>query len=195
MSSYEDSVTSSVEQETGETSSWATERVSRKSRGSETMGECIACTEVQYTVQVPCQHYYCRTCVTRLVSAAMRDESLFPPKCCGKEMPLSVLRPYITDALTTKYEQRAIEFGTPCRTYCCSCEIFISPESIKGNQGNCTACNLDTCMLCKGQFHSGDCPEDPALERVLQLAQAVGWQRCIECQNMIERRDGCNHMT
>lgn len=130
----------------------------------------------------------------RLVSDSTVDESLFPPRCCGQEMPMSLLRPYMTAELTAEFELKAIEFGTPYRTYCYVCGIFINPDGIQGHQAHCTVCNLDTCILCNGRSHDEDCPKDPALEAALQLAQEKGWQRCMSCQTMIERREGCNHM-
>lgn len=102
---------------------------------------------------------------------------------------------YITVELAAKFELTAIEFGTPYRTYCHSCGKFINPDGIQAHQAHCTVCNLDTCILCNGRFHGGNCPKDPALEAVLRLAQETGWQRCMSCQTMVERGEGCNHMT
>ena len=196
LSCYGESVISFHEQEIGESSSWAAGRKIGKYTGKgKAKNECVACSEIQETVQVPCQHHYCKECVVRLVSDSIVDESLFPPRCCGQEMPISLIRPYITAELTAEFEQKAIELGTPYRTYCHSCGTFMSPDGIQGHRAYCTTCNLDTCILCKGRFHDGDCPKDPALEAVLQLAQETGWQRCTSCQTMIERGEGCNHMT
>lgn len=196
LSCYGGSITSLNEQETGESSSWAAGyRTAKFNKKRKVKNECVACSEMQYTLQLPCQHQYCKTCLRILVSDSTVDESLFPPRCCGQEMPMSLLRPYITTELTAKFEQRAIEFGTPYRTYCYSCGTFINPDGIQGHQAHCTTCKLDTCMLCKGQFHGGDCPKNPALEQVLRLAQAEGWQQCMSCKTMIERREGCNHIT
>ena len=196
VSCYGESIISFNEQEISESSSWVAGRNLGYSKGrGKTKNECVACSEIRDTVQVPCQHHYCKICVVRLVSDSTVDESLFPPRCCGQEMPMSLIRPYITAELTAKFEQTAIEFGTPYRTYCYSCGNFVNLDGIRGHRAHCTTCNFDTCMLCKGQFHHGDCPKDPALEAVLRLARETGWQRCASCQTMIERREGCNHMT
>lgn len=157
--------------------------------------ECVACKEVRRTLQAPCEHQYCTTCVVRLVTDSTIDESLFPPHCCGREMPMSLIRPYITTELAAKFEQKAFEFGTSSRTYCYSCGKFITPDGIQGHRAHCTSCAMDTCLLCRRRSHEGRCPEDPALETVLQLAKQRGWQRCSHCHAMIERQYGCNHMT
>ncbi|KAL6713732.1 hypothetical protein ACLMJK_008224 [Lecanora helva] len=179
----------SLPQQTGESSAWAA------NRAGSTKYECVACLNIQDTIQMPCQHRYCKNCVVQLVTDALIDETLYPPRCCRREMPKSLLRRYLTFDLAAKWEQKAIEFGTPCRTYCYSCSLFINPAAIRGYLAHCNNCNLDTCLFCGGRFHEGNCPKDPALERVLQVAQEAGWQRCTECQNMIERYQGCNHIT
>jgi hypothetical protein len=182
------------QQETGESSSWAAGR-NKSNWTGDVKNECIACSEIEDTIQVPCQHHYCKLCVTRLVDDSTVDESLFPPRCCGRQMPMTLLRPQITDELAAKFELKAIELGTSHRTYCNYCRLFIRPDAIQGRRAHCMDCDGDTCVLCHGKFHDEDCPKDPALQALLELAQKTGWQRCMSCQNMIERRDGCNHMT
>ena len=200
ISCYSESINLFSEHETGESSFWAAGRNRDEHKGKgkgkgKAKNECVACSEIRDTLQAPCQHHYCKACVIRLVSDSTVDESLFPPRCCGKEMPKSLIRPFITAELATKFEKASIEFGTPYRTYCYSCGTFINPDNIQRHQAHCTVCNHDTCMLCKGHFHSGDCHKDPALETVLRLAKETGWQRCTSCHAMIERREGCNHIT
>lgn len=195
---YGGSITSTQDHDFVESSEWAAGRrpASNSTGKRRTWHECTACLEQSdETVQAPCKHHYCKTCVTQLVSDSTVDESLFPPRCCRREMPISLLRPYLTTAMTAKFEQKAIEFGTNYRTYCYSCNEFINPDGISGHRAHCTACDRETCMLCKSEFHEQDCPKNASLDAVLQLAQETGWQRCNGCQTMIERREGCNHIT
>lgn len=191
MSCYSESVVSFTGAEAGESSSWASSRGTGKSR---IRHECVVCSEIRETVQLQCQHRYCKACVTRLISDATVDESLFPPRCCDQTMPLSLIRPFISAELAAKIQQKAIEYGTPYRTYCTSCGVFINLDNIEGHRGHCFRCDKDTCILCKGRYHDGDCPRDPALEGVLQLAREAGWQRCLGCHAIVERREGCNHI-
>ncbi|KAE8134194.1 hypothetical protein BDV38DRAFT_255817 [Aspergillus pseudotamarii] len=39
-----------------------------------------------------CSHYYCRSCIGRLVHDSFADESLFPPKCCRVPFPLLTMK-------------------------------------------------------------------------------------------------------
>ncbi|QSZ35863.1 hypothetical protein DSL72_006985 [Monilinia vaccinii-corymbosi] len=49
--------------------------------------------------------------------------------------------------------------------------------------------------LCKATAHTGDCPNDAALQQVLDIARESGWQRCHSCWSIVELQHGCNHMS
>ncbi|KAF7117939.1 hypothetical protein CNMCM5793_007289 [Aspergillus hiratsukae] len=161
--------------------------------------ECAVCTELlpsSDTIPAPCHHIYCRTCAVKLFQDSMTDETLFPPRCCRKEIPLSLVSGFLGLARTQEFEEKAIEFTDPHRTYCSnpSCSKYIFPYSVSSYIGTCTHCSSRTCMHCKRPSHEGDCP-DPEDEELLQLAEREGWRRCFQCRNMIELGTGCNHIT
>jgi hypothetical protein len=52
---------------------------------------CVICMErvnPKLSLHAPCDHDYCRDCLTRLVENCTRDESLFPLRCC--KIPLLI---------------------------------------------------------------------------------------------------------
>ena len=102
-------------------------------------GECTACLEDQEILQMPCEDCYCRTCTVRLFADSLHDETLYPPKCCGKTIPISLAQSFLGSDLATRFERKAIEFGTQNRTYCCAtdCATFIEPGYIAGAVGTC----------------------------------------------------------
>lgn len=65
----------------------------------------------------------------------------------------------------------------------------------------CTSCSMQTCTQCKrpADEHNGGaggvCPEDADIKKLMSTAQQRGWQQCYRCKNMVEKTDGCNHMT
>ncbi|KAJ3745999.1 hypothetical protein DFH05DRAFT_902447 [Lentinula detonsa] len=55
---------------------------------------CVICMESYdddsvYRVQT-CEHYYCASCLAHYVETCINDESLFPPKCCGRTLNFTV---------------------------------------------------------------------------------------------------------
>ncbi|RSL65566.1 hypothetical protein CEP53_003620 [Fusarium sp. AF-6] len=64
---------------------------SAASRAQPETRECIACTDrfpAPALLRSPCSHEYCRECLVGLVQSSLRDESLFPPRCCTQPIPI-----------------------------------------------------------------------------------------------------------
>lgn len=182
-----------------ESSAWA---AFRKGSGDDKpkKGNCIACGDEKdfYEVaRVPCNHEYCRPCLKDLFSLSMKDETLFPPRCDGEEIPLSRVRFFLPSELAKEFETKYNELSTKNRTYCHdrSCDTFIPVMSIDNDIATCTKCNKTTCTMCKLPSHTGDCPEDEALQQLLETTETQQWQRCPTCKAIVELNTGCNHIT
>ncbi|EHK18242.1 uncharacterized protein TRIVIDRAFT_159594 [Trichoderma virens Gv29-8] len=183
----------------GESSSAQAKRTS-KSASASLRRRCLACTaDVPFfeMVQCPCSHEYCRGCIAELFKAAMSDESLFPPRCCGQSIPLGINQIFLTAELVGEYRAKELEYNTPNRTYCHqpTCSAFIPLQFIQGDTAICIKCRSETCTICKGPSHDDHCPEDMATLDVLRIASENGWQRCYSCRRVVDLSTGCNHIT
>lgn len=180
-----------------ESSTWATSRQKYPDGGHRQCTICDTKTPLSRVFQTPCGHHYCSTCLHTLFEMSTTDESLFPPRCCRQQIPLSSVRLYLNSALMREFERKSVEFRTTNRTYCSqpTCSTFITTTGITGERATCTACGTRTCTICKGNAHEGDCPEDTATQQVLETAREQGWQRCYNCRRLVELDVGCNHMT
>ncbi|KAK5164724.1 hypothetical protein LTR04_001645 [Oleoguttula sp. CCFEE 6159] len=159
---------------------------------------CVVCQEGKEAIHVaPCQHEYCFECLEELFRTSMTDESLFPPRCCRQPIPLDTVATCLPAHLVATFETKKVEFETVNRTYCSSptCSAFIPAQAIDGDVATCQGCSTRTCTICKGAAHSGDCPNDEALQQLLETATTAGWQRCQSCRRFIELNHGCNHIT
>ncbi|KAA6409835.1 MAG: IBR finger domain [Lasallia pustulata] len=162
--------------------------------------QCVACQERKHTFDVleaPCHHIYCRDCVSDLFQTSTTDESLFPPRCCRQNIPLTLASDFLTSQFMDRFEEKEIEFTTLDRTYCAqsTCSAFIPSHRIDGDRASCPMCHQDTCTICKGLSHDEDCPNDRALQNLLATAAEAGWRRCYACRRFVELEQGCNHMT
>jgi hypothetical protein len=161
---------------------------------------CVACTErflEPYTFPAPCRHRYCADCLTVLFEHAAKDESMYPPRCCGQVIPLASVRSVIGPNLFAAFANKAVEFETTDRTYCAnpSCRSFVPPARISRNTALCLKCGKTTCAICKSAAHLGSCPSDPHAKLLLKLAQKKQWQSCGKCHTLVEKKSGCNHIT
>ncbi|KAF4967967.1 hypothetical protein FSARC_4579 [Fusarium sarcochroum] len=176
-----------------ESSAWAA------SRRQQTI-QCVSCFDElpePALSQAPCSHHYCQECLITLVQNALRDEGLFPPRCCTQTIPIEDGNRFLTPELVGQYRAKKLEFETPNRTYCHdpTCGVFVPPDFIEADTGTCPSCNKKTCVLCKDKTHAGVCPEDTASQELLRLAQAEGWQRCSSCDRVMDLMHGCNHIS
>ncbi|KJZ78184.1 hypothetical protein HIM_02222 [Hirsutella minnesotensis 3608] len=188
---------------TGESSSQAAARGPARGRHGEPVETrpCASCADDQVAANLtrcPCAHEYCRECFNRMFEMATTDESMFPPRCCQRPIPLDDHLDVLASGLVRRYREKAREYSIQDRTYCHApqCSAFIPPERIANNVATCPRCREETCALCKREMHDGaDCPNDEATQRVLRVAREQGWQQCPRCNRLVEKRSGCNHIS
>lgn len=165
--------------------------------------DCVICgdrTPSTRTVQVPCadRHHYCRDCITDLFVRASKDESLFPPRCDGVLIPLSLVERLLPSRDLAVFRAKAVEFGTTNKLYCSTptCSTFLG--SADGGKAGiaCGSCQASTCRACKAPWHGlfGACAEGADDEVAAALTKQEGFQRCPGCKRVVELSVGCFHM-
>ncbi|KAI0746964.1 hypothetical protein C8Q80DRAFT_810441 [Daedaleopsis nitida] len=172
--------------------------------------ECVSCMDPIHGVEVraPCDHYYDKECVLALFTAALRDETLFPPRCCRKRIPVTLVQPHLSPEALSQFKSKVKELRVEKRVYCAkpSCSRFLGAQyegvlpGLLAPNLKCPArgCGTYTCSWCKNEIKRGErhrCEESSADLRVLALGQEAGWVRCPGCEAMIELTMGCYHMT
>ena len=135
---------------------------------------------------------------------------MFPPRCCGRPIPLQSVRSHLTRELIQLFEAKTIEFGTPNRVYCSNprCSRFLAAQQGKAMDHfssrirTCLApgCKAETCISCKAGVDRGTssfhvCQKDADNQDVLALAKQAEWARCPGCEALVELNLGCFHMT
>ncbi|KAL3456039.1 hypothetical protein BJX64DRAFT_294461 [Aspergillus heterothallicus] len=126
---------------------------------------CLACGDLKRPsrlVQFPCVHEYCHACLISFVETSLSDDSLFPPRCCGMEIPITAGRgKAIGEDLMQRFETKLVEMRTINRTYCYEpgCGAFLHPDLIPQGGGLviCPECRALTCSRCKRVGHIGEC--------------------------------------
>ncbi|KAK0452403.1 hypothetical protein EV421DRAFT_1898139 [Armillaria borealis] len=181
------------------------------SRGGRNFGEsissnCSVCLDniEGHVITAPCGHTYDAACMEALISAATKDESLFPPKCCRDPIPIESVQSHIDATVLATFKEKSIEFSTPIRVYCSNpkCSRFLGPKNDgKSPSAPLTcSCTTITCNSCRGNIANGDvlshsCASDALEQEVRALADKKKWATCPGCSNLVELSIGCSHMT
>ena len=74
---------------------------------------CIACLDPENgnEIRLVCGHVMCYGCVNQIFDLAATDESLFPPNCCEKPIPMRDVAPHIDSEVYERYYTKAPEFS------------------------------------------------------------------------------------
>lgn len=165
---------------------------------SKPTSNCDSCLEQRQIFLIKsCNHSYCYTCIRELFLGAIRDEELYPPRCCAEPFPAETASQVLGNNELDDFNQKATEYTAEHRVYCAEpgCSSFIPQSAIQCDIGTCPGCQKETHLPCGALAHSGvDCPLDNTLQTFLSMASAQGWQRCYSCRAMVELKHGCNHM-
>ncbi|KGO72720.1 Zinc finger, RING/FYVE/PHD-type [Penicillium italicum] len=169
-------------------------------RANSVMRECVSCfTKVDSIIfKGSCGHEFCRDCTRQMFLGAIKDEELYPPRCCGNVIPPGVALRILNYEELRNFSERALEWTAKDRLYCAepTCSKFIPPFAIHHEHGTCPECHQQTHVPCRSLAHPHvDCPMDEPLHAVLEMADAENWRRCFNCRAMVELYQGCNHMT
>jgi hypothetical protein len=119
-------------------------------------------------------------------------------QCCQQYVPITILADVLSNEFVARYELMVLEQTTPNPTYCANpaCASFIPSTNYHGPDAARCNCGTETCRHCRTASHAGrGCIADTATEQVRALAAVVGWKTCPACGTMVERRDGCLHMS
>ncbi|KAB5578460.1 hypothetical protein GE09DRAFT_1214631 [Coniochaeta sp. 2T2.1] len=126
---------------------------------------------------------------TQVRNALRQGDAGWPPRCCAPDEGVigeGVVEWLGDGALTTFYRRRRAEMGVPVgdRVYChvLTCSSFIPPAHHRTEEGG-----VNRIAECQ-------CPQDPEMEAVMQTIEQHGYQFCSNCNAVVERIDGCNHI-
>lgn len=167
---------------------------------SEDMSTCTVCTSeiaLSQLIGLRCGSLYCKDCLTKVFENAMKDETAYPPSCCGgEEIPIKLATKHLPKSLITRFKARKLELTTRNKTYCYQpiCSAFIAPHSIHNGQAICQTCRSVTCNKCRKRFHFGPCVQTEDEAAFFELIRSTRWKRCPACRRMVEKNDGCNHI-
>ena len=174
---------------------------------------CPICTdEISHAEQLGCGHSYCSGCLQHYLESAPHTK-IFPLACIGDEgackVPISIpeirrfLQPQVFQALVevafrSYLDQHAQELKF-CTTPDCQ-QIYRHNSNTRVLQ--CPSCFSTICSACDEEAHEGmTCQERlhkvsaAEQDRLFNVWANEHGKQCPECGRVIEKNEGCNHMT
>ncbi|TIA66653.1 hypothetical protein D6C83_02284 [Aureobasidium pullulans] len=129
--------------------------------------DCIVCHCTGWTSEIyrmACGHHYCYKYVNYCFDFALRDESMWPPQCCGKLWPnCSELKDVLEADTYDRVALKTMKLAVPMsqRDTCVGCSSQIPDGYVTDEKEPlCTECDGTTCIGCKAPMHDGACVAD-----------------------------------
>jgi len=123
----------------------------------------------------------------------MKDEGLFPAKCCGNRFSLRTMLSIIGMKGCSEHIIKAREYEAKNKLYCpdprCSEFLGSKDETVEV----CTSCFGKICKDCSAQAHRGAC-STVETSQFIDLATQKGWRQCNACRRFVELNGGCYHI-
>ncbi|KAI6096340.1 hypothetical protein EV401DRAFT_2083099 [Pisolithus croceorrhizus] len=188
----------------------------KSSTASQSETACPICLDdISISFRLGCGHAYCVACLRHFLLSAL-EGSDFPLRCLGNDghcgVPISIptiqrfLPPasfnrLLEAAFTFYLTKRPTEFKY-CKTPDCT-QIYRSTSPEARASLRCPSCFSDVCSSC-GESHDGlQCAEVRQRQAEEEERQNNAWiaaqgqrvKRCPQCNVLIEKLEGCNHMT
>ncbi|PBK78443.1 hypothetical protein ARMSODRAFT_1077998 [Armillaria solidipes] len=176
---------------------------------------CPICfDDVSTPFQLVCGHVYCTGCIRHFLTSAA-ETGVFPLVCmgsesiCGTPISIPVIQKFLPQPafnhlletiFTTHVDKHPQEFRY-CKTPDCM-QIYRRSEAVSVLR--CPSCFSEICSSCGEDSHERLSCEDarihtnPAEQERMSEAwflQQRGIKKCPTCSRLIEKTEGCNHMT
>ncbi|KAG2366451.1 hypothetical protein BDR07DRAFT_1606852 [Suillus spraguei] len=179
---------------------------------------CPICYDnISSPLRLGCGHVYCAPCMRHFLTSAL-DSGQFPLTCMGDEtqckvpIPIPTIQQFLPQTsfnrllevvFNAHISQHPQEFKY-CKTPDCN-QIYRSTDPNTTVVGQCPSCFSNICTSCHDDVHDGmNCAENKRQAgRVTEERETEVWlaahgervKKCPTCQALIEKVDGCNHMT
>ncbi|KAG2108426.1 uncharacterized protein F5147DRAFT_773630 [Suillus discolor] len=179
---------------------------------------CPICYDnVSSPLPLGCGHVYCSPCMRHFLTSAL-ESGQFPLTCMGDEtqckvpIPIPTIQQFLPQTSFNRlleiafhaYISRHPQEFKYCKTPDCN-QIYRSTDPSTAVAGQCPSCFSNICTSCHDDGHDGmDCAENKRQAgRVAEERETEAWlaahggrvKKCPTCQALIEKVDGCNHMT
>ncbi|KAF5388370.1 hypothetical protein D9615_000034 [Tricholomella constricta] len=173
---------------------------------------CPICYDaVSHPIKLGCEHVHCTACLRHYLTSAA-ETKIFPLVCMGDEanckvpVPIPVIQRFLIrqqyehliDVMFSTYLDRHPQDFKYCTTPDCTQIYRANTKTML----KCPSCFAEVCSSCHEEAHEGMTCEERRARKAQEedqlndtWATIHGVKRCPSCQVLIEKIEGCNHMS
>eukprot|EP01084_Bolivina_argentea_P145604 255173_1 len=195
------------------------DKMERNNLVSKSVSDCPICmsADIELILTKGCKHGSCRECLYQYLATDLKNIGMYPRKCfmtnCETLLNYTNVEYVLIDNNELEeYDKMLIMASTNGNNESIACPlcnaVMLKPREIE-NQGlmQCVNenCKCDLCSQCGVLYHLNKTCEEymseiksktsGADEAFDQLTKAKKWCKCPNCGLVVERSEGCYHMT
>eukprot|EP01017_Pseudomicrothorax_dubius_P046899 TRINITY_DN8330_c0_g2_i3.p1 TRINITY_DN8330_c0_g2~~TRINITY_DN8330_c0_g2_i3.p1 ORF type:complete len:346 (+),score=32.08 TRINITY_DN8330_c0_g2_i3:217-1254(+) len=147
-------------------------------------------------------HPICRSCLVDFLTNEISNGQVFEIKCphCNIEMKDADLKLFLSTDTVAKYEKfrkNKLAQINPLARFCpaLGCEGIANLKSKKDKKAVCPTCNHNFCPNCYGNYHENRSCVQVQKDDVKTWSKGHDVGKCPKCRMLVDKGEGCNHMT
>eukprot|EP00753_Platysulcus_tardus_P014040 PLAT3998.1.p1 GENE.PLAT3998.1~~PLAT3998.1.p1 ORF type:complete len:383 (+),score=123.06 PLAT3998.1:378-1526(+) len=168
--------------------------------------ECKICMDdvpVRDLVIASCGHNFCNDCVQGYLTVKIKDGQVMklvcPAQGCERAIRTDEVEGRVTDDVWDKFQRFSHNYTMSCNPNARWCQAAGCENAMIGDAADpclvCDVCGFETCFNCSQPWHEGKSCEEVADTTFADYSAGRDVQPCPRCRFLIERAEGCNHMT
>ncbi|EAR99777.2 Ibr domain protein (macronuclear) [Tetrahymena thermophila SB210] len=147
-------------------------------------------------------HEICIECFRTYLSEEIMISKIENLKCphCSCTLSEQTIIDHTTASLYKKYKiflRNTLINKDPLKRFCPTpnCDQIISLKDKDQKNAKCDSCKIVICCQCNRIEHQGISCEDLLEKEIEDLTDSRDIQRCNKCKSLVQKVQGCNHMT
>ena len=162
---------------------------------------CFSSLNEHETFSLSCNHKFCINCIRSYLEVNIKDGKVLEIPCpsprCPTPFSAEEIEAHTSADILSKYENFLENYRVNMDKNLRWCSAPNCPYFMKGSRAHAhiiCKCGFHMCFKCGEAWHSGSC-ESHIDGEYRRWARGKKLQRCRKCRIVVEKDEGCNHIT
>ena len=145
-------------------------------------------------------HDVCLDCLSGYLENEISSNKILNMHCphCTEKFEEEFVKSHISEEFSKKYQrflQNIKILADPLLRFCPKCPGIVKLAAENDEKATCPECNIEICTKCNQPSHNKTSCQSALDGELKNWSNKKEVQRCPKCKILVEKTEGCNHMT
>lgn len=155
---------------------------------------------LMFTLNDNISHEICILCMKTYLKNEITNNKVMNLRCphCEHQFKKPELEQILDAETIKKYDTFVLNnqvLSDPLLRFCPKCSSIVTLDQENAVKGTCKQCGQEICPKCNHEFHDGVSCLNAIDKDLLIYRKKKDTRRCPKCKVLVEKAEGCNHMT